>query len=91
VRIALGAQTRDILKLILREGVVLSLAGVALGLAGSLALTRFLSSLLFETTPTDSLTFAGISLLLFIVALAAGYIPARRASKVDPMVALRYE
>jgi putative ABC transport system permease protein len=91
VRIALGAQTRDILKLILREGVVLSLAGVAMGLAGSLALTRFLSSLLFETTPTDSLTFAGIALLLFIVAMAAGYIPARRASKVDPMVALRHE
>jgi predicted permease len=91
IRMALGAQPRNMLALILGRGVALALGGIAAGLLGALALTRFLSSLLFGVQAKDPLTFAGVALLLLAVALAACYVPARRAMKVDPMVALRYE
>jgi putative ABC transport system permease protein len=91
IRIALGAKALDVLKLILGRGLALTLVGIALGLAASLALTRFLSSLLFGVSATDPVTFLGLSLLLTAVALLACYIPTRRAMKVDPMVALRNE
>ena len=91
VRMALGAQKGDVLQMVLREGLRPALLGVAIGVVGALALTRFLSSLLYGVTPTDPLTFVAVSLILIAVAMLACYIPARRAAKVDPMVALRYE
>jgi ABC-type antimicrobial peptide transport system permease subunit len=89
LRMALGAQTADVLKLVVRQGLVLTLIGVSVGLVGSFALTRVMSSLLFEVSPTDPVTFAVIPLLLVAVALLASYLPARRATKVDPLTALR--
>jgi len=91
VRMALGARPGNMLALILGRGVRLAFVGIAVGLLGSFGLTRFLASLLFGVGAADPLTFSGVALLLLGVALAACYIPARRAMKVDPMVALRYE
>lgn len=91
VRMALGARPRDILKLIFGESMTLALLGVLLGLVGAYSVTRVMKTLLFGITSTDPFTFAGVTLLLFSVAFLSSYIPARRASRVDPVIALRYE
>jgi putative ABC transport system permease protein len=91
IRMALGAQVGNVMKLVMKGGFLIATVGVAIGLAGAFALTRLMSSLLFAVEPTDKATFAGVSLCLLLIALAACYIPARRATKVDPLQALRYE
>jgi putative ABC transport system permease protein len=91
IRLALGAQSSDILKLIVGQGLILVSLGVAIGTAGAFALTRLMASVLFGVTATDPLTFIAVPVLLVVVTLLACYIPARRATRVDPMVALRYE
>lgn len=88
---ALGANPADVLKLILKGGLKLILIGVALGIAGAVALTRAMTTLLVAVKPTDALTFASVPVLLAAIALLACYLPARRASRVDPIVALHYE
>lgn len=91
IRMAIGAERGDILRLILREGVMLVVTGLAIGLAGALAVTRLVESQLYSVKATDPLTFAAIALLLLLVALAACFIPAWRATRVDPIIALRTE
>src|SRR5262249_51694045 len=91
IRMALGAQAANIFRLVVGHGVLLTGIGVTIGLAGALAMTRALSGLLYGVTATDAITFIGITVLLAFIALAACYFPARRATKVEPVVALRHE
>src|SRR6185503_16609988 len=91
IRLALGAQRRDVFKLVVGQGLLLALVGVVVGAIGAIALTRLMAGLLFGVSPTDITTFVSVATFLFGVALLACYIPARRAMKVDPLVALRYE
>jgi putative ABC transport system permease protein len=91
VRIALGAQRLDIFRLVLGQGMLFTALGVAIGLVGAFVLTKFLRTLLFQVSPYDPLVIGGVVLVMFIVSLIACYLPARRATRVDPLVALRYE
>jgi len=91
VRMALGAGQSQVLLMVQRQGLILMLAGLAIGVAGALLLTRLMTSLLFRVTPTDPATFAGVAVLLVVVSMVACYLPARRAASVDPLIALRYE
>jgi ABC-type antimicrobial peptide transport system permease subunit len=91
IRVALGAQESNILRLVVRQGMTLAIIGIAAGVVGAFALTRVMSALLFGVSATDALTFAAVPTMLAAIALLACYIPARRAIRVDPMVALRYE
>jgi putative ABC transport system permease protein len=91
VRMALGARAADILKMVLKQGLWISIAGIAIGVAASIGLMRLLQSLLFGVPANDVSIFAIVSSTLFVIALLACYLPARRATKVDPLVALRYE
>ena len=91
VRIALGAQRSDVLRLVVRQGVTLALVGVAVGVIGAFGITRVIESLLFNVTPGDPVSFIGVALFLTAIAFVASYLPARRATNVDPIVALRNE
>jgi ABC-type antimicrobial peptide transport system permease subunit len=91
IRMALGAQQTDVLLLVVGQGLKLAIFGIAFGLLGAAFLTRVLASFLYGVTPTDPITFIGVSLILVVVALLACYLPARRAAKVDPLIALRCE
>ena len=91
IRLALGAQRRNILQIVVRQGLSLALTGAVVGLVGALIMSHLMAGLLYGVRPADPLTFAGVALLLLVVAIFACYIPARRAMKVDPLVALRYE
>jgi putative ABC transport system permease protein len=91
LRVALGAQGRDVLKLVIMQGMKMALVGIGIGLVGAFIVMRLMSSFLFGVSATDPVTFVGVSILLMGIALLACYIPARRATRVDPMVALRYD
>jgi putative ABC transport system permease protein len=91
VRMALGSDQGRVLRLVLNQTVILAVIGVAIGVAAALAFTRFMSSLLYSVRPSDPYTMVAVSILLMIVSALAGYIPARRASRVDPMIVLRHE
>jgi ABC-type antimicrobial peptide transport system permease subunit len=91
IRMSMGATQTDVLRLVLRRAAALIGAGAFLGVAGAVLLVRFITKLLFQTAPVDPLTFAAVPVVLAIVALTASYVPARRATRVDPMIALRYE
>src|SRR6185436_9014896 len=91
IRLALGAQVSDVLKLVLKQGMMLAVMGEAIGLAGALVLTRLMRGLLFGVTPNDVTTFGAVIVTLTVVALLACYLPARRATRVDPLIALRSE
>jgi putative ABC transport system permease protein len=91
LRVALGAQPSDVLRLMAGQGTTLALSGIGLGLAGAIALTRLMQRMLFGVTPTDPATFCAVPLVLLAVALVAGLLPARRAARIDPTVALRHE
>jgi putative ABC transport system permease protein len=91
IRVAVGARRSHLLKLVLGQGLRLAAIGLAAGIAGAFALTRVMANLLFEVTPFDPVTIAAVTLLMMVLALLACYIPARHASRVDPMAALRYE
>jgi putative ABC transport system permease protein len=91
IRMALGARTADVVHLVLRQGMTLAILGVAVGVVASLALTKLIKAMLFRVSPSDPATFAEVALSLAVVALVACYVPARRATRVDPMIALRYE
>jgi putative ABC transport system permease protein len=91
IRMALGAQQHDVLKLVMGHGMILTVVGIGLGLVSALALTRVMASLLFEVKPSDATTFAAVAIGQAIIAMVACYVPARRATKLDPLVALRYE
>jgi putative ABC transport system permease protein len=91
IRVALGAQPSDVFRIVVGEGLRLALLGVAVGLVAALVLTRVLQSFLYGISASDPLTFAGVAVLLMLVGVAASFFPARRATRVDPIVALRYE
>jgi ABC-type antimicrobial peptide transport system permease subunit len=91
IRLALGAQRGDVLRMVVRQGGTMAVLGVAIGMCAALGLTRLMTSLLFGVSPVDPLTFGTVAALLIVVALAACYVPGRRATRVDPVVALRYE
>lgn len=91
IRLALGAQERDVLRLVVGQGLLLVFIGSAVGMGAAIGVTRFMSAMLYGIHADDPLTFAGVAVFLMLVALAACYIPARRATRVDPMIALRYD
>jgi putative ABC transport system permease protein len=91
IRMAIGAQPRDVFRMILGQGMMLTIIGMAVGLLGAFALTRLMTTMLFSVKPTDPITFSAVALLLLLIALIACYIPGRRATKVDPVNSLRYE